>query len=366
MSSSEFWVSLSAVSGVGPRTLWQVNKYLKKQDVGVDEWWQSRKHWLSSGLKPQQIEGLAAFQKKHTPGEYVEYLNGLGVRTIGRWQTSYPAWLRQTPDHPWVLYVWGAGATTKLWPEFWSRPAVAVVGTRQVTPYGVNATNRLVEQMVGLGGTTTVSGFMVGVDVAAHQAAVRSGGHTVCVLGYGHGRVYPRAVAGVYQQWLQHPKVVFVSEHPPGTEPKKGFFSLRNRIVAGVSQAVVVVEAAVGSGSLITAELAVEYGRLVCGVPGSIFSPLTMGVMSLAQQGALWVSSGAEVLNQIGLQVPLASQVRVTLDDLVLQLLATQATTTDELLHHTNWTPEQLLPHLSQLELLGKIRRHGERWYIAQ
>lgn len=225
-----------------------------------------------------------------------------GVRLIGTESSEYPPLLRESDDPPPVLFVKGAPL---IWEE--GTVPVAIVGTRDVTPYGKLVTEKLTTELSDLG-AVIVSGLMYGVDTIAHDAALRAGGRTVAVLGYGFDHCYPSEHQPVFDSLLSK-GATYISEYPPWRKARKGNFPARNSIVAGMSAAVVVTEAAARSGSLITAQFALDEGRIVCAVPGPITNPYCEGTKWLINEGATLVSSGVEVLEQIG-GVGVASRAR--------------------------------------------------------
>ncbi len=204
---------------------------------------------------------------------------------------AYPARLLQSADPPPVL--WAQGRT-----ELLATPALAIVGSRSATRGGIE-TARSFAQALGEQGITVVSGLAQGIDAAAHRGALDTAGATVAVLGTGTDRVYPRQQAPLAAAIAQ--RGLLLSELPPGTEPRRGAFPRRNRLIAGLSLGVLVVEAAVQSGSLITARLAADLGREVFAMPGSIHSPTAKGCHQLIKQGARLVESVADVLSELGL-----------------------------------------------------------------
>lgn len=181
-------------------------------------------------------------------------------------------------------------------------PVVAVVGARNMTAYGEQVTSALAGGLSRCG-ATIVSGFMYGVDCAAHRAALENNGTTVGVLGYGHDFVYPENQKELMQEWLEQ-GMTFVSPFAPSVAPRRGNFPARNRVVASMSHAVVVTEAAEKSGSLITASYAAQEGHVVCAVPGPITNPYTRGTRELINQGAALVAGAEEVLLEIEANYP--------------------------------------------------------------
>src|SRR6266849_1274445 len=217
-------------------------------------------------------------------------LPGKGVATLDLADEHYPAWLRAIPDPPQVLYCDGS-----LEPG--DRQAVAIVGSRQASPYGLRVTNALAGELSALG-FTIVSGFARGIDAAAHRAALAAGGRTIAVLGCGLDVDYPPGHASLRAEIAGNGAVL--TEFVPGTPPLAGHFPRRNRIISGLALGVVVVEAAEGSGSLITARLALEQGREVFAVPGSPLDPRCRGSNDLLRHGATLTESGEDVLSQLG------------------------------------------------------------------
>jgi DNA processing protein len=222
-------------------------------------------------------------------------------RHLVAWDSDqYPALLRRIPSPPAALFV--AGDPGVLW-----QPQLAMVGSRNPTAGGLDHARAFSAEMCRQGLTIT-SGLASGVDCAAHEAALDSGGSTVAVTGTGLDRVYPAsstATAGrIFKQGA------LVSEFPPGTPARRAHFPARNRIIAGLSLGVLVVEAGLNSGSLITARHAGEQGREVFALPGSLHNPLVKGCHRLIKQGARLVESSTEILQELG---PLASELAMEL-----------------------------------------------------
>src|SRR5207302_10050374 len=203
---------------------------------------------------------------------------------------DYPARLRELDDAPPVLYLRGACKA----PE----PAVAVVGTRSPSPYGLDVAGALGE-VLGGAGVVVLSGLARGIDAAAHAGALRQGGSTVAVLGCGVDVVYPREHRSLMEAMLARGGIV--SEAPLGVPPRRQQFPLRNRLISGLAQAVVVVEGGVDSGSLITARHAARQGRPVYAVPGSVFSAASRGPHHLLAQGARLLQGPGPLLEAVGL-----------------------------------------------------------------
>ena len=220
---------------------------------------------------------------------WAEEIERTGVRLVTAFDEEFPRLLRETPDPPFVLYALGRIERLRL-------PAVAVVGSREASRYGRDVASRLGRELSGAG-VTVVSGFARGVDASAHEAALDGPGGTIAVLGCGLDVDYPRENARLKDRLAaQH---LLLSEYPPGTEPRPQNFPIRNRIIAGLSSGVVVVEASRRSGSLITARLAADFGRDVFAVPGSIFSDTSSGAHELLRDGAILCRGAEDVLAEL-------------------------------------------------------------------
>jgi len=212
-----------------------------------------------------------------------------GVRLVTAFDEEYSAALGEIADPPFVLYALGRIERLKL-------PAVAIVGSRDASRYGRDVAWRLARELSGAG-VAVVSGFARGVDAAAHEAALEGPGGTIAVLGCGLDVDYPREHRALKERLAcEH---LLLSEYPPGTEPRPQNFPVRNRIIAGLSAGVVVVEASRRSGSLITARLANDFGRDVFAVPGSVFSQTSAGTHELLRDGAILCRGAEDVLAEL-------------------------------------------------------------------
>ncbi len=222
--------------------------------------------------------------------EILAQLDRLGATVLVWGDARFPPLLREIPDPPVLLYAWGDLSLL-------SRPAAAIVGSRNHSAYGAEAARTLA---LGVARYVVVaSGMARGLDAIAHAAALDAGGDSVGVLGNGFGVVYPAANRALYERMIAHG--CLVTELPPGERPHPGAFPRRNRLISGLGGVTVVVEAAPGSGALITADCALEQGRSVLAVPGPITSPTSLGCNKLIQQGAKPALSAADVLEELGL-----------------------------------------------------------------
>lgn len=264
---------------------------------------------------------------------------------------DYPSLLLQTPDPPLLLYVQGRI-------ELLDRRSLAIVGSRNASPQGLDNARAFAAHL-SRQGWTIVSGLAFGIDGAAHEGGLDGTGSTVAVVGTGLDRVYPaRHRALAHRIALAG---VLVSEFAPGTPPLPPHFPMRNRIIAGLARGTLVVEAALQSGSLITARQAAEYGREVFAVPGSIHSPLSRGCHRLLRQGAKLVESADDILEELqGQAVPAQAAAETAPGghrDPILEALGHDPATLDALCARTGWSAQELSARLLELELEDRVAR---------
>jgi len=270
-----------------------------------------------------------------------------GYPSLRPGQAAYPALLAAIYDPPKRLYLRGSR------PELLAGPCVAIVGARACSAYGAQVARSL-GRALAAAGAVVVSGLARGVDGEAHRGALEASGATVAVLGCGIDRDYPRTHAGLAARIAE--AGLIVSEYPPGVEPAPWRFPARNRIIAGLSVAVVVVEARERSGALITAELALEEGREVLAVPGEITSALSAGTNALLRQGAAPLLAPEDVLAVAGLEAAARCRAEPTgpAGDVLARLRDAPADV-DGLSRQTGLPPEGVAAALAMLELEGLV-----------
>ncbi|HEY6918076.1 MAG TPA: DNA-processing protein DprA [Tabrizicola sp.] len=315
----------------------------------------------AAGVDGYEVCPLGVVQAEMKKGQ------SLGARLLVHGEPDYPQALAEIPDAPPVL--WALGDVALL-----NRPAVGMVGARNASSLGVRMARRL---GAGLSeaGFTVISGLARGIDAAAHEAALEGQGRTVAVMAGGIDVIYPPENAALAA--ALDATGCRISEHPPGLEPQARHFPLRNRIVAGLSRAVVVVEAAAKSGSLITAKAALDYGREVMAVPGHPFDARASGCNILIRDGALLVRGPQDVLEALGAPTETAPEPEMRLPPLpgpeapqrplkevallhsmILNRLGPSPLAEDQLIRDLDVTAAQLAPELLMLELDGRIARH--------
>lgn len=282
-------------------------------------------------------------------------LSGLGWRWLALGDDDYPPLLADLPDAPGVLAVRGD-------PAVLADPQLSMVGARAASADGTDNAFRFARSLAAAGFAIT-SGLALGVDAAAHRGALAAGGATVAVLGNGPDRIYPSHHRKLAQQILEGGGVL-VTEFAPGSQPRREYFPARNRVISGLSLGTIVVEAALRSGSLITARTAVEQGREVFAIPGSLHNPLSKGCHRLLRDGANWLESIDDVLHAFGdfrrtlEDSPALSAARVPDDNSgLLGYFTTGINGMDDLASRSGLPMTELAEQLADLELEGKIKR---------
>ena len=318
------------------------------------------------GVGPEAGEAILAWQSEDTGQPVVRQALQVfaecqrqNIVLIGQSHEHYPEALKHIHDAPLLLY--GLGNTALL-----IQDQIGIVGSRNATRAGLDHARRFAAELSNRG-LLVSSGLALGIDGAAHAGALDAGFPTLAVIGCGLDRLYPAQHRKLAHRVIE--KGLIVSEHPPGTQARAAFFPKRNRIISGLSRGVLVVEAGVKSGSLITARLALEQGREVFAIPGSVHSPVARGCHQLIRQGARLVETADDVLEELGtwwtLQAQDASDEPVSpLPDLagldhreiaVFEALGYDPQSTDALSQATGLPADQLMQSLLLLELQGLV-----------
>jgi DNA processing protein len=295
----------------------------------------------------------------------IENAGKLGAKVLVPDDAQYPALLRHIPDPPPVLFA--LGDHTLLF-----RPAAAIVGSRDHSGYGAEVC-RAISASAAAAGVVIVSGMARGLDAVAQTAALDSGGATIGVLGNGLGVIYPAANRALYDRVARDG--LLLTEFPPGERPHAGSFPRRNRLISGLSRVTVVIEAAVGSGALITAGAALDQGREVMAVPGNITSPVSVGANQLIRDGAAPVLEPGDLLQHFpelaghstattAIVGPPARPLPEALspdERQLAELLGSEAIHPDELAHRYNRPIGEVLGLLSGLEIAGVVEQRPGR-----
>lgn len=357
-SAKEYWVGFNLVKGIGAARL---RLLLQAFGDAKTAWEASPSALRDAGLSSKLVEAVVQMRSSVDLEAVWQRLQKQGISVITWEDKHYPRRLHEIDQPPPVLYVRGELLLEDEW-------AVAVVGTRRVTPYG----RQIAEQVaitLAHSGVTVISGLAHGVDAIAHQAALNSGGRTVAVLGCGVDRIYPPDHRRLADRMLEHGAIL--SDYAPGTPPEAVNFPPRNRIISGLSMAVVVVEAGERSGALITAEFAAEQGREVFAVPGNINAPQSAGTNRLIQQGAHPLLDVRDLLDNLDLDLVTEQQTARkiipadTLEAKLLSLLSQQPIHVDEIRNQADMPIEKISAALTLMELKGLVRQVGGMQYIS-
>ncbi|NLW25327.1 MAG: DNA-protecting protein DprA [Clostridia bacterium] len=289
-------------------------------------------------------------------------INKLNVRIISIKDESYPKLLRHIFNPPPLLYVQGNLEEKNL--------SIAIVGSRRASPYGKKVAYSFGQQLSEQG-VQIISGLARGIDAAGHEGALVGEGGTVAVLGSGLDIIYPRENYNLYKRIINSGKGAVISEFPLGTAPLKLHFPLRNRIISGLAQGILVIEAGAKSGSLITAELGLEQGKDVFAIPGPITSPLNQGSHKLIKEGAKLVENIDDILEEYG-QLSLFKNenkkrtIQLTeLEKKILDSLCIEPLTIDEIAFKTELSVSSVISTLSLLQIKGLVKETAGRKFMT-
>ena len=355
-----FWLAFNRAKGIGPARF----KLLYEAFGDARTAWAATvADWQAAGLDARTTLALEQQRHKINPDAEVERLIRLRVGVVRLVDDAYPRLLREVAAPPPVLYVRGV-----LRPE--DDLAIGVVGTRRVSAYGRQVTEQLATGLASQG-VTIVSGLARGVDTEAHNAALAAGGRTIAVQGCGPDLVYPPENAKLAARIVEEWGGAIITEYAPGVQPEAGNFPARNRIISGLSRAVLVTEAPIDSGALITARFAGEQGRDVMAVPGNITNRGSAGANRLIQDGAKLVMEVADVLAELNPHMaPQQRELRELLpaDDVEAKLVtllraAGDAQHIDDLCRASGLPTAQVSGALVMLELKGLARLVGPMTY---
>lgn len=336
------WIDLSLVPGLGPRAYRAL-----LTAFGLPEKIRLASRTQLSRVVPETIAGtILEDDRTARIARALEWVDQSGRSVITLADPSYPRQLLQIPDPPVLLYVIGQV-------RLLGADSLAIVGSRNATPQGVTNAERFARAM-SEAGLVIVSGLALGIDAAAHRGGLAGSSSTIAVLGCGADVVYPPDNKLLFARIAETGAII--SEYPLGTPPARENFPRRNRVIAGLSRGCLVVEAAFASGSLITARFALEQGREVFAIPGSIHSPLSKGCHALIKQGAKLVESAQDVLEELGHD----SRAQEThnssgVSSGLLQHMGYDPCTIDTLVQRSDLTAEVISAMLLTLELEGKV-----------
>ena len=353
MSDLPFWLALNRVSVLGAR---RISQLITACGSAQEAFTVEPKKLEQLGLPLKVCAAFLREREQIDPLTEWRRCQELGLSVVTLADENYPPLLREIYDPPALLYYRGNIGCL-------SQTCAAIVGSRKATACGRASAEKFAAELAAAG-IVVVSGMARGIDSHAHQGALRVQGTTAAVLGSGLDICYPPENRALREKIVENG--VVISEFPPGSQPKPAHFPMRNRIISGLSLAVVVVEAAEKSGALITADCALEQGREVFAVPGSIHSPTSRGCHRLLKEGAALAESAADILGFLGQRLPeAAAAVELTAaQKLVLTALEYEPTHFDKLLQATGLTAADLSGLLVELELAGFVQKLSGNFYL--
>lgn len=349
----EYWLALHRIRGFGPvKSLALLELFTHPRQLFES----SSAELLQAGLKPSETEKLKSPDWQGVAEDFAWLESHPDHHILTLFDPRYPLLLKELSDPPIVLYVNGD-------PELLMMPQIALVGSRTATPTGLQIATEFADQL-SASGLVITSGLALGIDAAAHQGALQSSGKTMAVLGTGPDRIYPARHLNLAQQIVQSGAIV--SEFVPGTSPRKEHFPRRNRVISGLALGTLVVEATIHSGSLITAKFALEQGREVFAIPGSIRNPQVRGCHALIREGAKLVENVDDIIEELG---PLYNSIVTDMPEKggpssggtrlesnhILDNLGYDPVSVDELVKRTGLTASDVSSMLLTLELDGRI-----------
>lgn len=355
---TKYWVGFNLVKGIGPVRLDRLLQYFGD----IRSAWEAKSYQLkAAGLNDNLSSQLIRIRENTCLDKLLGTIVEAGIKVYYWDHPAYPERLRNINQSPFVIYLKGDLIEDDIW-------GVAIVGTRRYSDYGRQITTEITRVLAGCG-ITVISGLARGIDGAAHQSALDAGGRTIAVLGSGLDQIYPpehKKLAGriVGQGAL-------ISDYPVGTPPDGSNFPPRNRIISGLSKAVIVIEAGLKSGAIITAGYAAEQGKEVFALPGKITSPMSRGTNLLIKQGAHPLLDAQDILDLLNMSlISEQRSVQRTLpgdprEALLFQAVGDEPQHVDELCSLVNLPIEEVTSTLALMELKGMVRKTFGMKYVA-
>jgi len=346
MDNTYYFLALNRISDIGPRT---VIKCLKRWPNLAEMFQLSAQKLIDVGFSEKIAYSISLFDFSQVDADlHWQTVDNHKLLTWG--DPEYPCLLKEIHDPPVVLYAKGDLSCLQ-------QSRIAMVGTRKPSVTGSETAWQFAFELGGRG-ITIVSGLALGIDAQAHSGCLAASGKTIAVMGTGIDCIYPRRHTALASQICENG--LLLSEFPLKSSPIAGHFPRRNRIISGLSSATLVVEAAIRSGSLITARFALDQNRDVLAIPGSIHNPQARGCHQLLQQGAKLITSCSDILDEMGLEHYHVERV-VSMEALacenkdLVKCIGFEVTTIDQMITRSDWTVKDIMCGLAELELKGII-----------
>lgn len=357
MTEKEFLAAVYAFPEFGPAHIDLLLKYFKKPSK---IWKAKTKDFQKIGLKDKKIESFEHFRTGFRLEKYFQDLKKLKIGFVTFLEKDYPENLKDILGAPVILYYKGTLSPRET-------NLVAIVGTRKMTSYGKEVTEKFSGELASFG-VTIVSGLARGVDTAAHKAALSAGGRTIAVLGNGLDSVYPPDNRLLADSIIKNGGAL-ISEYPLGYPALPLNFANRNRIISGLSKAIIVVEGAKKSGTLLTATHAAEQGKTVFAVPGNITSPMSAAPLFLLKNGARIATSPSDILEELDIQIKVDKKKLETVlpsspeEEKLIEVLETEPMHLDEIVRITGSKTADISARLTIMEMKGMVKNLGKGVY---
>lgn len=352
--------ALNIISGVGPQ---KIKMLLNHFETAENVWAADFSMLGSAGIGPKLSERIISEKKNISPEAEWEKLEKNGISVLDFNNENFPAAIRETSNPPYIIYAKGKFLDINI------SPLIAVVGSRKYTPYGAQIALQFSKDL-SEAGITVVSGMAIGIDTFAHRGALDAGGKTIAILGNGldDESIYPANNFHLSREIIENGALL--SEYPLETKAGKLTFPARNRIVAGMTIGTVVIEAGEDSGALITAQMALDFNREVFSIPGSIFSPQSVGTNNLIKKGAKLVSGVRDILEELDLnyyhqrkesieKIPESQEEKT-----ILHVLSPDPLHIDNISKLTRLKTNEVSSTLSIMEIKGWVKNIGGQNYI--
>lgn len=351
--------ALIKISGVGQKKLKLLADYFES---GEKAWSAPQDELEKIGIDEKTIRNILSQRTQINPDEEWELLKKENIKVVSIYNKDYPELLREIPTAPYLLYIKGEF-------DFNDSPMLAIVGSRKLTAYGKQVAHSLSRELTR-SGITVVSGMALGIDTIAHRGALEAGGKTIAILGSSldDNNIGPRSNYNLSRQIIDNGALV--SDYPLYTPAAAGTFPSRNRIMAGLTLGTIVVEAAERSGTLITANLALDFNREVFAVPGSIFSPASVGANKLIRSGAKIVTGVNDILEELNIEKRIQEKNTKKIipdsveEEKVIKMLSHEPTHIDRIIKLTKLGTSVASSTLVVLEMKGSIKDIGGQNYI--
>lgn len=352
-----FYVGLNCIPSLRGRRL---KRLLETFGAPEKLWKASRQEMHEAGrLSTEFIETFFEQKQRVSVEKEFQKAESLNVSIIALGDDRYPALLREIYDPPPVLYVKGEIKTTE------DANSIAVVGSRKATEYGLNVAEKI-SAALAQAGFTIVSGLARGIDTKAHEGTLKAGGRTLAVLGNGHDVMYPKENKALSEKISASGAVL--TEFPFGTQPHAMNFPMRNRIISGLSRGVIVVQAGERSGATITADFALEQGREVFAVPGSVYLSQSKGTHRLLKEGATLVESVSDVLQALGIPSVKTEEKEAPqlqgVEKMVYDALSYDPVALDDLVESLQFPVQRISSSLMILEAQGHVRQLPGKFFV--